>query len=128
MPFGAAETVRRGRLGPGELLLVEPGRRAILEDAEAKAWALRALPIHDAARPMYEDRVVPEGGAPGRAAATAATPTDHVLRYLAGLDAERARLDIKTMALSVMSGALGMVALTVSTPAANDTVFAVNDL
>ena len=25
--------------------------------------------------------------------------TDHVLRYLAGLDAERARLDIKTMAL-----------------------------
>ena len=30
MPFAAAETVRRGRLGPGELLLVEPGRRAIL--------------------------------------------------------------------------------------------------
>ena len=26
-------------------------------------------------------------------------PTDHALRYLAGLDAERARLDIKTMAL-----------------------------
>jgi len=31
--------------------------------------------------------------------ATAATATDHVLRYLAGLDAERARLDIRTMAL-----------------------------
>ena len=98
VPFSAAETVRRGRLGPGELLLVEPGRRAILEDAEAKAWALRAFPIHDAARPMYEDRIAPLGGdGPGRAGAT--RPTDHVMRYLAGLDAERARLDIKTMAL-----------------------------
>ncbi len=98
VPFSAAETVRRGRLGPGELLLVEPGRRAILEDAEAKAWALRAFPIHDAARPMYEDRIAPLGGdGPGRASAT--PPTDHVMRYLAGLDAERARLDIKTMAL-----------------------------
>ena len=56
VPFSAAETVRRGRLGPGELLLVEPGRRAILEDAEAKAWVLRSLPIHDAPRPVHEDR------------------------------------------------------------------------
>ena len=63
VPFAASETVRRGRLGPGELLLVEPGRRAILEDAEAKAWALRALPIHDASRPIHEDRAdaVPVG-------------------------------------------------------------------
>ena len=44
VPFTAAETVRRGRLGPGELLLVEPRRRAILEDAEAKARALRDVP------------------------------------------------------------------------------------
>ncbi len=57
VPFTAAETVRRGRLGPGELLLVEPGRRSILEDAEAKARALRALPIHDAARPIHDDRI-----------------------------------------------------------------------
>ena len=57
VPFSAAETVRRGRLGPGELLLVEPGRRSILEDAEAKTRALRALPIHDAARPMHDDRI-----------------------------------------------------------------------
>ena len=56
VPFSAAETIRRGRLGPGELLLVEPGRRAILEDAEAKAWVLRSLPIHDAPRPVHEDR------------------------------------------------------------------------
>jgi len=91
VPFAAAETVRRGRLGPGELLLVEPGRRAILEDTEAKARALRTFPIHDAPRPVHEDRFV---AAPG-----VHHPTDHVLRYLAGLDAERARLDIKTMAL-----------------------------
>ena len=96
VPFTAAETVRRGRLGPGELLLVEPGRRAILEDAEAKARALRALPIHDAPRPVHEDR----RRAPRRRRDRTARPTtDHVLRYLAGLDAERARLDIKTMAL-----------------------------
>ena len=97
VPFTAAETVRRGRLGPGELLLVEPGRRSILEDAEAKARALRALPIHDAARPIHDDRIEASVG-PG----TTPTPIStekHALRYLSGLDAERARLDIKTMAL-----------------------------
>ena len=85
VPFSAAETVRRGRLGPGELLLVEPGRRAILEDAEAKAWALRTLPIHDAARPMYEDRIAPaDAGDPRRhrpttscATSPASTPNAH---------------------------------------------------
>ena len=92
VPFTASETIRRGRLGPGELLLVEPGRHAILEDAEAKAWALRSLPIHDAPRPLHEDRWQADH-------ATRKRPSDHVLRYLAGLDAERARLDIKTMAL-----------------------------
>src|SRR6185369_8341368 len=82
VPFGATETVRRGRLGPGELLLVEPGRRAILEDTEAKARALRAFPIHDAPRPTHEDRFRDVGP-------SAQPGTDHVLRYLAGLDAER---------------------------------------
>ena len=97
VPFTAAETVRRGRLGPGELLLVEPGRRAILEDAEAKAWALRALPIHDAPRPMHEDRW--RAPAASRERPRRAPTRTTSLRYLAGLDAERARLDIKTMAL-----------------------------
>jgi glutamate synthase domain-containing protein 2/glutamate synthase domain-containing protein 3 len=94
VPFAAAETVRRGRLGPGEMLLVEPGRRVILEDADAKSWVLRSLPIHDAPRPLHEDR-------PEAAAATieARESLDHALRYLAGVDAERARLDIRTMAL-----------------------------
>ena len=94
VPFAAADTIRRGRLGPGELLLVEPGRRSILEDTEAKAWALRALPIHDAPRPLHEDAT--EAAAQSIEARPA---LDHVTRYLAGLDAERGRLDIKTMAL-----------------------------
>src|SRR5206468_6832290 len=94
VPFTAAETVRRGRLGPGEMLLVEPHRGAILEDTDAKAWVLRHLPIHDEARPLHEDE-------PGAAASAIETrpPLPHDLRYLAGLDAERQRLDIRTMAL-----------------------------
>ena len=92
IPLAAAETVRRGRLGPGEMLLVDPGRRAVLEDAEAKAWILRDLPIHDAPRPTHEDRAA---GVMLHDAALERAP----MRYLAGLDAERARLDIKTMAL-----------------------------
>ena len=95
IPLEPSETIRRGRLGPGELLLVEPGRRAILEDTDAKARVLRNLPVHDAPRPVHEDR--PEAAA--AALAREALPLDVPLRYLAGLDAERARLDIKTMAL-----------------------------
>ncbi|MFL5726582.1 MAG: glutamate synthase large subunit [Chloroflexota bacterium] len=89
IPLPAAETVRRGRLGPGEMLLVDPRRGAILEDADAKAHLLRKLPIHDAARPAYLDRTPAAG----------ATPTPSSLRYVAGLDAEKARLDIRTMVL-----------------------------
>ena len=51
IPLRPEETVRRGRLGPGELFLVEPGRGLILEDAEAKAHLLRRLTIHDAPAP-----------------------------------------------------------------------------
>ena len=95
VPLAAADTVRRGRLGPGELLLVEPGRRAILEDTDAKAWVLRHLSIHDAPRPIHDDDAdlaATRSGGAGRG-------SDHAERYLAGLDAERARLDIKTMVL-----------------------------
>ncbi|HET9346211.1 MAG TPA: glutamate synthase large subunit [Candidatus Limnocylindrales bacterium] len=87
IPLAAAETVRRGRLGPGEMLLVDPRRGAILEDADAKAHLLRRLPIHDAPRPAHVDRAP---AAPPR-------PTPSSLRHLAGLDAEKARLDIRTM-------------------------------
>ena len=90
IPLSAAETVRRGRLGPGQILLVDPARRQVLEDAEAKTSVLGRLPIHDAPRPPHDDR--PQTG-------LAEPSTDHRLRYLAGLDAERLRLDIKTMTL-----------------------------
>ena len=91
IPIAAAEIVRRGRLGPGELLLVEPARRRILEDAEAKTALLRRLRIHDAPRRVHADRPV-EPAASGPATSVQA-------RFLAGLDAERLRLDIRTMAL-----------------------------
>ena len=90
------ETIRRGRLGPGELVLVDPARGLVLEDSEAKAHLLRRLPIHDAPRASHVDPPLDSEDsslAPDRSA----TPAD--LRFLAGLHAENARLDIKTMAL-----------------------------
>ncbi len=81
-----SDTVRRGRLGPGEMLLVDPRRRAVLEDADAKAHLLHRLPIHDAPRPAHVDRTP-----------ASADRTPSSLRYLAGLDSEKARLDIRTM-------------------------------
>ncbi len=91
VPLPVAAIARRGRLGPGQMLLVDPGRRKILEDAEAKAAVLVGIPIHDEPHPVHEDdpashRETAEG-------------TPHPLRYLAGLDAERQRLDIRTMTL-----------------------------
>jgi glutamate synthase domain-containing protein 2/glutamate synthase domain-containing protein 1/glutamate synthase domain-containing protein 3 len=94
IPLPPADTIRRGRLGPGELFLVEPGRGLILEDTDAKTRVLRQLPIHDAPRPLHEDSAEAAAAVvEGRAS------MDHLLRYLVGLDAEKARLDIKTMAL-----------------------------
>ena len=75
-----------------------PDAGSILEDTEAKAWVLRHLPIHDQPRPLHEDP-----GPRPRRAIEARPPIDHAGRYLAGLDAERARLDIKTMALEATS-------------------------
>ena len=86
IPLAAAETVRRGRLGPGEMLLVDPARHTILEDADAKAHLLRRLPIHDAPRPAHVDSVP---------ALRDRTPSS--ARFVAGLDSEKARLDVRTM-------------------------------
>ena len=88
IPLPPADTIRRGRLGPGEMLLVDPRTGAILEDAEAKAHLLRRLPIHDAPRPAHTDPVP-----------TVPSRTPSPLRYLAGLDAEKARLDVRTMVI-----------------------------
>ena len=106
IPLAPEDTVRRGRLGPGELFLVDPARGLVLEDVEAKAHLLRRLPIHDAPRLTHADPVVgdddssiatPPTGAAGAVATSARTGSD--LRFLAGLHAENARLDIRTMAL-----------------------------
>ncbi len=43
IPIPASRTVRRGRLGPGEMLLVDPARGLVLEDAEAKVDGGRAV-------------------------------------------------------------------------------------
>jgi glutamate synthase domain-containing protein 2/glutamate synthase domain-containing protein 1/glutamate synthase domain-containing protein 3 len=101
VPLAAAETVRRGRLGPGEMLLVVPGRRVILEDAAAKAMALGRAPGR--ARPPRQAADVGRGAIhsvpdrPDAGADPMATPV--ALRFLAGLDAERLRQDIRTMAV-----------------------------
>src|SRR5205814_2029938 len=58
IPLRPEDTVRRGRLGPGELFLVDPARGLVLEDVEAKAHLLRRLPIHDAPRVAHGDPIV----------------------------------------------------------------------
>ncbi len=90
VPLAAEETIRRGRLGPGQLLLVDPRAGRVLEDADAKAAVLADVAIHDDPHPVHHDDASP---------AIAGDVTPAALRYLAGLDAERGRLDIRTMAL-----------------------------
>ncbi|HYC07670.1 MAG TPA: glutamate synthase-related protein, partial [Candidatus Binatia bacterium] len=90
VPLTPREVVRRGRLGPGEMLLVDPARGRILEDAEAKSSLLRRAPADRGPRATHAD---------GGIEAVPSPPTPPAIRYLAGLDAERLRLDIRTMAL-----------------------------
>jgi glutamate synthase domain-containing protein 2/glutamate synthase domain-containing protein 1/glutamate synthase domain-containing protein 3 len=99
IPLAPEDTVRRGRLGPGELFLVEPARGQILEDTDAKTHVLRRLPIHDAPRPSHVDPLPGDEESSIATDAAVATPTGADLRFLAGLHAENARLDIRTMAL-----------------------------
>ena len=106
VPLDPGEIIRTGRLAPGELLLVDPGAGRILTDADAKSWVLRRLPLHDAPRETFTDGEgeVPatDAGVPATDAgspAGAPTRTSPGLRHLFGLDAERLRLDVRTMAL-----------------------------
>ena len=50
LPADASQVVRRGRLGPGELLLVDTVAGRILEDGEAKRVAIAAAPAGPAPR------------------------------------------------------------------------------
>ena len=107
VPLSPGEIVRTGRLAPGELLLVDPAAGRILTDADAKSWVLRRLPLHDAPREVFADGDgsvgVPVIEPPTATAPESATPdpdaTSPALRYLFGLDAEKLRLDVRTMAL-----------------------------
>ena len=89
VPLRADETVRRGRLGPGQLLLVDPSRGLILGDAEAKVETLHRSWEPDTPRPAHRDRIP----------SARPEPTPANLRFLAGLDAEGHRLHLKAMAL-----------------------------
>ena len=90
-----------GGSGPGELLLVDPRRGAILEDVEAKTEILRRSWRPDAPRTAFADRPIVRNASPG-----SGPPTAPELRHVAGLDAERARLDIRTMVLDGQGAAL----------------------
>ncbi len=95
VPLEAAEIRTLARLGPGELLLVEPARRRILADAAARRRLTRTgrVKAHDRPRPSFDDEL------PSGAVAPPGSNPSPGRRYLAGVDAERLRLDIRTMAL-----------------------------
>ncbi|HEY2888345.1 MAG TPA: glutamate synthase-related protein, partial [Candidatus Limnocylindrales bacterium] len=102
LPAGPGEVVRRGRLGPGEILVVDPSAGRLLEDAAAKTEALVAWPIGQVIAPMQpalggEERPAqPEHGHP----ATFDEDGDVVRRrrLALGLDAEQIRLVVAAMA------------------------------
>ena len=94
VPLDAAEVETLTRLGPGEMILVEPARRRILTDAAARRRLGRTpAAAQDRPRPTFADEP------PGSVVALPAPSPSPAWRYLAGLDAERLRLDLRTMAL-----------------------------
>jgi len=94
VPLDPAEIATLSRLGPGEMLLVEPARRRILADAAARRRLARTpAATGDRPRPSFSDEPTTSLAAFRPADLSAGR------RYLAGLDAERLRLDLRTMAL-----------------------------
>ncbi|MET1231361.1 MAG: glutamate synthase large subunit, partial [Candidatus Limnocylindrales bacterium] len=93
-----ATIVRRGRLGPGEMLVVEPatGEIKLPGDAEPPVAVAEAVSVDGCVGSgLFVDGVPSGGGA--RGVHRSSTGAD--IRFLAGLDAERYRLDIRTMAI-----------------------------
>jgi glutamate synthase (NADPH/NADH) large chain/glutamate synthase (ferredoxin) len=88
VPIGPADTIERRRLAPGEMFLVDTARGTILDDAAAKRNAVG--PSGAGHVPTTTTEVAP-------VAPQQSTPARE--RWVAGIDAERQRLDIKTMAL-----------------------------
>ncbi|MBX3030865.1 MAG: glutamate synthase large subunit [Chloroflexi bacterium] len=98
VPLDAADIIEQRRLGPGEMLIVDVERHAIRHDHEAREDAARSMVRAESRR-----QVVPPPDAhvdPVDLPVVAPTSqTSLTARWVAGLDAERQRLDIKTMAL-----------------------------
>ena len=98
IPVTAAETVERRRLGPGEILVVDVQRRVIRYDRQAREDAARSTVRAESRRQV----ATPPDAQTGPVSLPVVAPvsrTSLAARWVAGLDAERARLDIKTMAL-----------------------------
>jgi glutamate synthase domain-containing protein 2/glutamate synthase domain-containing protein 3 len=100
VPLAAEETIHRERLGPGETIVVDVVRGAIRHDRPAKQVAARSrlgATVNGGASHHGE-----HGGAADPVALPIVAPpvsTGAVDRWVAGLDAERLRLHLKTMAL-----------------------------
>ncbi len=93
LPAGAGQVIRHGRLGPGELLIVDTVAGRILEDGEAKRAAIAIAPAGPAPRlaePAGEERRDADIPPDADAARTR--------QLLFGLDAEQLRMTLKTMA------------------------------
>jgi len=90
LPASPGEIVRRGRLGPGELLLVDTLAGRILEDGSAKRAAIEAAPA-GTAPPRLEATSAAAAGRPPDAGAAQRR------QLLFGLDAEQLRMTVKTM-------------------------------
>ncbi len=97
LPVDAGQVIRRGRLGPGELLVVDPVAGLIHEDAAAKRAAIAAAP---AGAPPRLLGVVVEGAERAFPPARALPDADAHRRrqVLFGLDAEQLRMTLRTMA------------------------------
>ncbi|MBI3746075.1 MAG: glutamate synthase large subunit [Chloroflexi bacterium] len=93
VPLDPREIVQLSRLGPGEMLVVEPARHRILADPEARRRMVRPHRIHATPRPSFLDAL------PSAIDALGSPDPSAGGRYLAGLDAERLRLDIRTMTI-----------------------------
>ncbi len=115
LPVEPADLVRRGRLGPGELFVVDVRRGQVLEDSPAKSDVMRRVasarrapsPVPASAPAATKEPAIPadENAASGTAATTGPghvrpEPDDAVARrrLSLGLDAERLRLQVRTMA------------------------------
>ncbi len=93
LPVEAGQVVRRGRLGPGQLLVVDTVAGRLREDGEAKRAAIAAAPAGPAPRLLHP---APDGARPPDVALDADAARRRQILF--GLDAEQLRLIVRTMA------------------------------